>query len=210
MGGVFAAAAQAPLTAIASVAEMTGNFALTLPIMLTCGIAAAVSKYISYGSVYTTKLLRRGIDIERPKTTNVLHTLTVANAMQPVPPAAARARLNRPQDTASEHAAVTDEQWARLAGTVTDTRRPQELFSDETLEQALRQLTLYSPAGLPVLSDDREHVQGWITRHDILDALAQTVNSSDQSIEQGAVAADFGTDDPISGRPPIQHPTDRL
>ena len=37
MGGVFAAAAQAPLTAIASVAEMTGNFSLTLPIMLAAG-----------------------------------------------------------------------------------------------------------------------------------------------------------------------------
>jgi chloride channel protein, CIC family len=36
MGGVFAAAAQAPLTSIASVAEMTGNFTLTLPIMLAC------------------------------------------------------------------------------------------------------------------------------------------------------------------------------
>ena len=31
MGGVFAAAAQAPLTAIASVVEMTGNFGLTSP-----------------------------------------------------------------------------------------------------------------------------------------------------------------------------------
>jgi H+/Cl- antiporter ClcA len=72
MGGVFAAAAQAPLTAIASVAEMTANFGLTLPIMLTCGIAAAVSKSISYGSIYTTKLLRRAIDIERPKTTHQL------------------------------------------------------------------------------------------------------------------------------------------
>ena len=51
------------LTAIASVAEMTANFTLTLPMMLTCGVAAAVSKHLSYGSVYTTKLLRRGIDI---------------------------------------------------------------------------------------------------------------------------------------------------
>ena len=75
---------------------------------------------------------------------------------------------------------------------MTDTRQPQELFSDETLEQALRQLTLYGPAGLPVLSDDREHLQGWITRQNILDALTQTVQSSDQSIEQGAIAADFG------------------
>ena len=173
MGGVFAAAAQAPLTAIASVAEMTANFGITLPIMLTCGIAAAVSKYLSYGSIYTTKLLRRGIDIERPKTTNVLQTLTVADAMQPLPPATAAARLDGPHDTASDQAGVTDEQWKRLAGAVTDTRRPQELFSDETLEQALRQLTLYGPSGLPVLSDDREHVQGWITRHDILEALTE-------------------------------------
>ena len=85
MGGVFAAAAQAPLTAIASVAEMTGNFTLTLPIMLACGIAAAVSKQLTYGSIYTTKLLRRGIDIEQPKTTSALQTLTVADAMQPLP-----------------------------------------------------------------------------------------------------------------------------
>ena len=196
MGGVFAAAAQAPLTAIASVAEMTGNFGITLPIMLTCGIAAAVSKYISYGSVYTTKLLRRGIDIERPKTTNVLQILTVKDAMRPVPRAAAAARLDGSHDAEPDHTGATNEQWARIAGTVTDTRRPQELFSDETLEQALRQLTLYSPAGLPVLSDDREHVSGWITRHDILDTLAQTVKSSNQSIERGALAADFGTDDP--------------
>ena len=84
MGGVFAAAAQAPLTAIASVAEMTGNFTLTLPIMLACGIAAQLAKRITYGSIYTTKLLRRGIDIERPKATGALQALTVEEAMQPL------------------------------------------------------------------------------------------------------------------------------
>ena len=84
MGGVFGAAAQAPLTAIASALEMTGNFTLTVPVMLVVGIAVAISKHLSYGSIYTTKLLRRGIDIERPLPTNVLHTLTVADVMQPV------------------------------------------------------------------------------------------------------------------------------
>jgi chloride channel protein, CIC family len=67
MGAVFAGAAQAPLTAIASVAEMTGNFTLALPIMLACGLAALLARQMTRGSVYTTKLLRRGIDIERPK-----------------------------------------------------------------------------------------------------------------------------------------------
>ena len=82
MGGVFGAAAQAPLTAIASVVEMTGNFTLTVPVMLAVGIASALSKHLSYGSIYTTKLLRRGIDIERPKTSGVLQRVTVAEVMQ--------------------------------------------------------------------------------------------------------------------------------
>jgi chloride channel protein, CIC family len=68
MGGVFAAASQAPLTAIASVLEMTGNFGLVLSVMLAVAIAAALSKRLTHGSIYTTKLLRRGIDIERSST----------------------------------------------------------------------------------------------------------------------------------------------
>ncbi len=67
MGAVFGAAAQAPLTAIASVVEMTGNFTLVLPVMLAVGIATAISRSLSSSSIYTTKLLRRGIDVDRPR-----------------------------------------------------------------------------------------------------------------------------------------------
>jgi CIC family chloride channel protein len=65
MGAVFGAATQAPLTAIASALEMTGNFTLAVPVMLAVGIACVLSKHFSYGSIYTTKLLRRGIDVEK-------------------------------------------------------------------------------------------------------------------------------------------------
>ena len=185
MGGVFAAAAQAPLTAIASVAEMTGNFRLTLPIMLACGIAAAVSKQLTYGSIYTTKLLRRGIDIERPRTTSVLQTLTVGDVMQPVPHLNGDTVLLGPDETSTEEEVAVDSPWERLVGHVTDTRRPQELFPDETLEQALRQLVLYGPDGLPVLSHDGRHLRGWITHHDVVRALAAGVSSSTGEIERG-------------------------
>ena len=84
MGVVFAAAAQAPLTSIASVVEMTGNYALTLPVMVAVGLAVAVLKRLTYGTIYTTKLLRRGTDIDRPKPSSVLQVLTVANVMQPL------------------------------------------------------------------------------------------------------------------------------
>jgi CIC family chloride channel protein len=198
MGGVFAAAAQAPLTAIASVAEMTGNFGITLPIMLASAIAAAISKHLSYGSIYTTKLLRRGIDIERPKTTNLLQKLTVAGVMQSVPQAAETARLRSIGDAEPGDGAVPAIEWERLAGPVTNIRRPQELFADETLEQALRQLTLYGHAGLPVLSHDRERLEGWITHQSVMGALAQAVRTSGRSIERGAIAADFAAADPES------------
>ena len=65
MGAVFASAARAPLTSLASVVEMTGDFALTLPVMLAVAIASTLSRALSYGTIYTTKLLRRGTDIDQ-------------------------------------------------------------------------------------------------------------------------------------------------
>jgi chloride channel protein, CIC family len=196
MGAVFAAATQAPLTAIASVAEMTGNFTLTLPIMLACGIAAAVSKQLTYGSIYTTKLLRRGIDIERPKPTSALQTLTVGDAMQPIAPLDDDPRPISPHLAGPRRDPIPNELWEGLAGPVTDTRQPQELFADETLGQALRQLCLYGHHGLPVISHDRQHLQGPITREDVLQTLATTVSASTREIEHGAIASDFAVPDP--------------
>ncbi len=196
MGGVFAAAAQAPLTAIASVIEMTANYTLTLPVMLTCGIAAAVSKQLSYGSVYTTKLLRRGIDIERPRITNMLQTLTVADVMQPLPPLGEEPDGDVPLYDALHTGTVSDAEWEQLVGPVADSRQAQTLFADETLAQALRQLVLYGQAGLPVLSHDSHHLLGWVTRQEVLRTFSDSLNGSASEIEQGAVAADFALDDP--------------
>jgi len=195
MGGVFAGAAQAPLTAIASVVEMTGNFTLTLPVMLTCGIAAALSKQLSYGSVYTTKLLRRGIDIERPRAANVLETLSVARVMQPVQTDNGLPRLVLAGSHEGDPSALSVG-LERLGAVARTTSDPQEIFGDETLEQALRQLTLHGRSGLPVLSDDREHLRGWITRGDVLRALADSIEQARHATEAGAVAADFGAQDP--------------
>ena len=174
---------------------MTGNFTLTLPIMLASGIAAALSKQISYGSVYTTKLLRRGIDIERPRPDNVLETLSVADVMQPAQTGNGLPWLE-PRGAGADVPRPGTHQLEQLGAVVQTTSDPQELFEDETLEQALRQLTMHGRSGLPVLSGDREHLRGWITRRDVLAALARNLQTAGRRIEAGAVAADFGTDDP--------------
>jgi hypothetical protein len=44
---------------------LTGDFTLTLPVMLAVAVATATSRALSYGTIYTTKLLRRGQDVDR-------------------------------------------------------------------------------------------------------------------------------------------------
>ena len=208
MGGVFGAAAQAPLTAIASVAEMTGNFSLILPVMLTAGIASAVSKRLSYGSIYTTKLLRRGIDIERPKPDNVLQVLTVSDVMQPRAEGDGELGFRLLHDSEDELSATTDQMLARLVGPVTDKQRPQGLLADETLDQALRQLAMFGRDGLPVLSPDREHLMGWITRQDVLRAMAERFDSFARESEQGIMASELAVEKAPSSVPVPTTPLD--
>ena len=196
MGGVFAAAAQAPLTAIASVAEMTGNFTLALPIMLACGISAQLAKRLTHGSIYTTKLLRRGIDIERPKAIGALQALTVGEVMQPLAnPGGESLRFG--DGAVAARAAVDPARWERLVGPVTLARQPRVLFADEDLERARRQLVLYGHDGLPVLSHDGV-LRGWLTRADVLRALETRFSTGEREIEEGAAAADFASNDPTA------------
>jgi CIC family chloride channel protein len=66
MGAVFAGAARAPITAVVIMFELTGEYSIILPLMLAVVVATAVSGAISADTVYTRKLLRRGIDIDEP------------------------------------------------------------------------------------------------------------------------------------------------
>jgi CIC family chloride channel protein len=151
----------------------------------------ATSKQLTYGSIYTTKLLRRGIDIEQPKATSALATLTIAEVMQPAADDNGPTRLPAQTDPDAEPAAIARELLTKLVGPVSNVRDPQVLFSDEDLEHALRQLVLYGHDGLPVLSHDEHTLQGWVTREDIMHALVARIHASAREIEHGAEAADF-------------------
>jgi CIC family chloride channel protein len=189
MGAVFTAAARAPLTSLASVVEMTGDFSLTLPVILAVAIATAVSRGLSYGTIYTTKLLRRGIDIDRPGPPRVFDVLTVADAMHrlPVPLGVAR------HDDGSSRGVP---QPQGLPGPITFQGDPQALFATESLTQALRQLEVYGRDGLPVLSPDGERVQGWITGTSVLAAVARRIHASSAEDRQGQLVADWAQPDP--------------
>jgi len=182
MGAVFAAAARAPLTSLASVVEMTGDFTLTLPVMLAVAIATAVSRALSYGTIYTTKLLRRGTDIDRPPPWKALATMKVADAMRPFP---SPLPVDGPLDTAGPRdAEQTDPEQADLPafpGLLTSQREPQALFVTESIEQTLRQLGTHDADGLPVLSADGSTILGWLTDASLVGAITRVVHHATAS-----------------------------
>jgi CIC family chloride channel protein len=192
MGAVFTSAARAPLTSLASVVEMTGDFSLTLPVMLAVAIASTISRALSYGTIYTTKLLRRGTDIDRTTPWRALADLKVADAMRPfrpplaVPPPAATAHAD---GGGAPDAGVT-------AGPVSFQHIPQAVFATESLAQALRQLEVYGRDGLPVLSADGRQLQGWVTNTGVLRTLARQITITQAEITQAQAAADWDHPDP--------------
>jgi CIC family chloride channel protein len=173
MGAVFASAARAPLTSVASVVEMTGDYALTLPVLLAVAIATALSRALSYGTIYTTKLLRRGQDVDRAAPWRAFGDLTAADVMQPF-----RAPLTVPEGHHHRDGDGPAQAPARLPGRVTYQREPQAVYAGESLAQALRQLDAYGRDGLPVLSGDGRQVQGWITNDSVLQAVAREIGTS--------------------------------
>lgn len=162
--------------------------------MLACGLAAQLAKRITHGSTYTTKLLRRGSDIERPKALAALQALTVEQVMQPLGDLEEGGRPSE-ATTAAERPTEQESPWEQLVGPVTLRRRPQALFAEEYLEQARRQLVLYGRDGLPVTYRDGQ-LRGWLTRADVLKALTSKLNSGEEEIEEGAVAAEFAVENP--------------
>ena len=60
MGALFAATVRAPLTGILLTAEITGDFQLILPLMLTCLTATLVAHALGGKPLYTS-LLRRAL-----------------------------------------------------------------------------------------------------------------------------------------------------
>jgi CIC family chloride channel protein len=206
MGAVFASAARAPLTSLASVVEMTGDFALTLPVMLAVAIAAMTSRALSYDTIYTTKLLRRGTDIDRTTPWRALADLKIADAMRPfrrplpVPPPAPASTPPVGPDGAS---AAPDD--AGLPGRIIYRADPQALFATESVAQALRQLEVYGHDGLPVLSADSRQIPGWVTAPDVLRAIARQITTARAQTAQAQLNADWN--DPDAGTLPRHPPT---
>jgi CIC family chloride channel protein len=81
MGGVVAGAIQAPLTAIIIIFELTGDYKVILPLMITCIIASLISEIFNEYSIYTLKLKLKGIVLREGVEVNVLKKFKVKDVI---------------------------------------------------------------------------------------------------------------------------------
>lgn len=83
MGSFFSAVSKVPVTAIVIVFEMTTNFNLVLPLMITCVISYMISDKLSKGSLYQRLLELKGYTLPTKAVEQVsLAGLTAADLMQ--------------------------------------------------------------------------------------------------------------------------------
>ena len=83
MGAVVSATTHGPLSAMLIIFEMTGGYKIILPLMITCIISSVVAGQLMKESIYTMKLIRRGVDIREGKEINILKAIRVEDVMNP-------------------------------------------------------------------------------------------------------------------------------
>jgi CIC family chloride channel protein len=197
MAAFFSGAAHAPVTAILIMFEMTRDYRIILPLMLATVIATLISRLISRESIYTLKLVRRGVHLSEGKDIDVMKVVTVGEAMTTnfdvVSTGLSLQKLAEEFDRSRHHGYPVVDDTGKLAGVVTiqDLKRALErgvpegaavkdiatleniaiAHPDEPVGDALRRLGVRDIGRLPVVSrgPDRQ-LLGVVRRVDIIRA----------------------------------------
>lgn len=208
MAAIYAAAAHAPITALLILFEMTRNYQIILPLMLATVVSLVVAALLEPESIYTRKLVDRGIDLKAFQEYNLMRAITVAEAMTPlsqlmplhldIPLGSVEQAL----DTMPYRGFVVLDDAERLFGivTLTDIRRTQTqpdwrsrtvaevcsrdlrvAFADENLEDALEHFGALDVGQIPVVSRrDHGRLLGMLRRDDITRAYARATRDIEE------------------------------
>ena len=202
MGGLVAGTTYAPITAILIIFEMSGTYSIILPLMLTCITATVMNSTIEPASIYTMKLLKRGIDIQSGRGRHLLRHILVKEIMTSdvvtIPESAPLSRIIWTFKTENApYLHVVDEQ-GNLTGIISfrdiravlgerelldlviaydlGTRDLITVTSDDTLEEALARIADSGVSQLPVISSGpRRTLVGTLTESAINSAYNSAV-----------------------------------
>ena len=205
MAAFFGGAAHAPVTAIIVAFELTGNYHIILPIMLATVISTLVAQSIHPSSMYTLKLVRRGIKVRRGAPGQelfVMDSITVGEAMskqiEVVPLGLPLLDLMEKFDKTHRHGFPVLDEIGELAGvvsikdldtaiaagnlkgrTVADIATTDLLvaYPYEPMGAALQRLGIREISRLPVVEEEGSRkLVGIVLRTDIINAYKQALS----------------------------------
>jgi len=210
MAALVAGAADAPITGILLVFEMTNDYAIVIPLMLTVVIAHTVARRLSPDSLYSGWLRRRGQSITQGADRGVLAGLHVSDAYQTSPQvipegAPVDELLAQLGHTNQLYFPVVDASDA-LVGVITigelgelardqehlgllvvagDIAQPSETVSPgDSLLEAIRRMGIRGAASIPVVDRHSNRLLGLISRSDVLNLYEQAVSASRHHAQQ--------------------------
>jgi CIC family chloride channel protein len=213
MAAVFAGAARAPITAILIVFEMTDDYRLIVPLMAGVIISLLVAERLHRESIYTLKLVRRGIRLHSGRDVDVMESVRVDEVMVREPmtvptnlPVSLLAgefiRTGRHgfpvlNEDGSLYGVVSLEDYRRATAkdtasvdrlTVRDisTLDVETVYEDETVGTAMRRMAPRDISRLPVVArDDPRHLLGVVRRNDIVRAYEVGVLRREDARQRG-------------------------
>jgi CIC family chloride channel protein len=196
MAAFFSAAARAPITAIIILFEMTGDYRIILPLMLATVVSTLLAEHLHRESIYTMKLSRRGVRLERGLDVDVMQGVTVGEVMtqdvDTVPATLSLRELAAEFERTHHHGfPVLDEEgklfgivslqdmqralqrkdWRQLTVADIATRDPVTVYPNDPMWVALRKMAPRDLSRLPVVDpDDPKKLLGVLRRPDLVRA----------------------------------------
>jgi len=222
MGAFVAAATHAPITAILIIFELTQKIEIIPPLMAACVVSTLVATFLRRDSIYTLKLRKRGVELNRFEDANVLKSLYVRDVIQRDPatlPASASfdAILKLIVETDHTELFVVDErgklmgalyfrEFRRIlteqdelrslvvAGDLLERNRP-TVTEDDDLDVAMRILNSENVEEIAVVSrEDPRKLVGSVHKRDVIAAYNQEIMRRDLA---GGVATTVGMVDRV-------------
>ncbi len=202
MGAVVSATTHGPITAILMLFEMTGDYKIILPLMITCIVSSAFIRQFMAESIYTVKLMRKGINIKAGKEVNMLKSIGVREVMNPkVETVSERLKLGEftnkvlrskynsfpminEQGELTGVLSINDYRDAAFDDNIKDLVVAKDLATshvvtvsiDADIYDALEKISADDFSILPVVSsDDSTKLEGILTRRDIISAYNKAV-----------------------------------
>ena len=202
MGALVSATTHGPLSAMLILFEMTGNYKIILPLMLSCILATIFAGMLKKDSIYTLKLARRGVNIREGKEVNVLKSMFVRDVMhRHVETIKENSRLGAMTDLISkskfnsfpvlsgENKLVGILSFNDYSGAIFDedlkdlvvakdlsSENVVTVLADDDLYTALEKISRKDFSTMPVVSpDDPAQLVGIVSRRDIIGAYQKAV-----------------------------------